>query len=127
VVTRPVTTTTAVNVDAQAAAKVAAYVRQYGDEFLDGLEQGFTQNSELTCNSTIAAQGTGIVVHININEIDNVDQATKNQMQAAYDSMSGTFKQSLNQMQRSLPELESLTIYVCEKDGDLLATIYAAD
>lgn len=105
------------------ADKVAAYVKQNGDAMLPALEQSFAGSSGMSCTSSIKAVGCGIVIDININELDNVDPTIKEQLQAAYDAMSSSFDGFLAQFQKELPELDSLTINVNERDGDPLASI----
>lgn len=105
------------------AKKVAEYVDKNGATLIQSMEESFTGSSGMTCSSTIKAEGCGIVMSININELSDVDAATKAQMQAAYDSMDSVFDSMLGMMQQELPELESFTIHVCERDGTRLASI----
>ena len=79
----------------------------------------------MTCKSTIEAVGSGIVISININELEDVPQETKDAMQSAYDQMNSTFEGLLQQLQQEAPEVTYLKISVCEKDGDVLAVIQA--
>lgn len=111
----------------KAEAKIEEYVEKEGDEVLADLESSFTGTSGLTCRSTIKADGLGIVIRININELDNVPQETKDAMQDAYDDNIETFEEALGMLQEELPEVEKLTIYVCDKDGEELAKIVAKD
>ena len=81
----------------------------------------------MTCTSSIKVSGMGFVISLNINELDNIDSATKATLQSTYDSMGANFDTLLDQMQTELPELEYYEIRVCEKDGDLLATVVAGN
>ena len=105
------------------AKKVADYVATNGASLKASMEQSFGSTSGMTCTSTIKAEGCGIVMSININELENVDEAYKAQMQATYDSMDSYWDAMLELMQKELPELDYFTIYVCEKNGTKLATI----
>ena len=102
---------------------VKNYVDKNGKVFLESMESSFATSSGMTCTSSIEAVGTGIEVFININELDNVPQETKDAMQAAYDSASSVLDSSLELLQQEEPKVSYLKIYVCEKDGDVLATI----
>ena len=81
----------------------------------------------MTCTSSIYVEGMGFVIVLNINELDNVDDAAKQQMQSSYDAMDATFESALTTFQIALPELEYYEVQVCEVDGDLLATILAGE
>ncbi|MBE6729389.1 MAG: hypothetical protein E7568_04050 [Ruminococcaceae bacterium] len=105
--------------------KVAAYVEKNRDELVSTMEESFGESSGMTCSSTIKAEGTGFVMEIRINELDNIPEDTKANLQTTYDGMNSTFVSSLETMQKELPELSYFKINVCEKDGDLLATILA--
>lgn len=105
--------------------EVVAYVEEYGDVMLESMESSFATSSGMTCKSTIEAVGSGIVISININELEDVPQETKDAMQSAYDQMSSTFEGLLQQLQQEVPEVTYLKISVCEKDGDVLAVIKA--
>ncbi len=106
-------------------AKVVAYVEEYGDVMLESMESSFATSSGMTCKSTIEVVGSGIVINININEMEDMSQDVKDAMQQAYDAMDSTFEGILKDLQKEVPEVTSLKIAVCEKDGDVLATIKA--
>ena len=107
------------------SSAVKDYVEANKYTILSSMEQSFATSSGMTCTSSIDVQGNGFIIKLNINELDNIDSATKAQMQSAYDSMSGTFSGMLDDMKKEIPELEYFKIQVCEVDGDLLATINA--
>lgn len=102
---------------------VKKFVEENSKEFLESMESSFATSSGMTCTSSIKAVGTGIEVSVNINELDNVPEETKKAMQEAYDAASSTLESSLELLQKEEPKITSLKIYVCEKDGDVLATI----
>lgn len=105
------------------ADKVASYVKNSGDALSDSFEQLFAASSDMTCVSSVKAEGTGIVIDVKINELDNMTQEQKDLMQKTYDDMGDRFDGSLVSIQRQLPEMTYMTVHVCEKDGDVIATI----
>ena len=107
------------------AQKVADYVDKNRSVLLSTMEESFATSSGLTCTSSIKAEGRGIVIDININELSNVDADTKAQLQAAYDSMDSYWDTMFDELQKELPELDYFVINVNEKDGTNLATIRA--
>ena len=108
-----------------AEQKVAEYVRENKDDLLAAMEQSFAASSELTCTSSIKAEGRGFIIRININEFDNLEDSVKQTLQEAYDQMGDYFDQALATMQTELPEIEYFEVVVCEVDGDELAVIHA--
>ena len=104
-------------------AKIATFVESNKQELLETMESSFAESAGMTCTSDIKVEGMGFVISININELDNIDDAAKEMLQQTYDAMSGTFDAALETMQQDLPELEYFEVQVCEQDGDLLATI----
>lgn len=108
-------------------SEIQDYIDQNKSALLSSMESSFASSSGMTCTSSVKAQGNGMIISININELEDVDSATKNTLQSTYDSMQSTFDALLTQMQSEVSSLEFFTINVCEKDGDLLATITARD
>jgi len=103
---------------------VEKYIEEHEDELLEGFNSSFT-SSGLTCKSTIKADGYRMLIDVNINELKDVDDATKTAMQETYDGMQSTFDESLADMQKDIPELTGYTLYVRDVDGNLLATVKA--
>lgn len=106
-------------------AAVVEFVNENKSELLESMEESFATSSGMTCTSDIEVVGSGIVISININEFDNIPKETKDLMQEVYDAMSGTFEGMLSDLQKEIPEVTFMQINVCEKDGDVLATIKA--
>lgn len=102
---------------------IVAYMEKNGDDLLETMEDSFATSSGMTCTSDWEVKGNGLIVNININELEDLDDEVKNLMQEAYDSMGSYFDGTLKMMQKDIPELEYFTLNVCEKDGDLIATI----
>ena len=108
-------------------AEIIEFVEKNKSELLKTMEESFATSSGMTCTSDIKVEGMGFIISININELENIDDATKTLMQETYDSMGDIFTQSLSLFQQDLPTLEYYQVQVCEKDGDLLATITAGN
>ena len=106
---------------------IEEYLDKNKDVLISSMESSFAGSSGMTCTSDVWVEGMGIVIAININEFDNMDDATKQLMQEAYDTMGATFDSALATMQQELPELEYFEVRVCEVDGDLLATVVAGE
>lgn len=113
--------------EAASNAKIAEYIEKNEDDLIEGFESSFASSSGMTCSSSIKVEGMGFIIKININELENVESSIKAQLQSTYDSMDSTFEPLLEQMQEELPELEYFEIDVCDKNGDLLATVIAGD
>lgn len=108
------------------ADAVAAYVDAHRAEILSSFEEGFSV-SGMTCTSSVVAEGTGFVVKVNIDQLNDLDSATANMMQQTYDAMSSTFDGMLETMKQELPELTYFVFDICEADGDTIATIEAGN
>jgi len=105
---------------------VEDYVAKNKSTLIRSMEQGFA-GSGFSCDTDVEVEGAGMIFTIKINQLDDVSSTQKDLMQSSYDAMSSTFEASLKQMQTEIPELEFFEVKVCEKDGDLLATITAGD
>ena len=81
---------------------------EQGKVFMDGFAEGF-------------------VVTICINELDNVSEEEKADMQAAYDEMAPLMGESLTMMQAEVEGLTYFCVNVCDKDGDFLASLYVGE
>ena len=102
--------------------KVAAYVKDNGDAIVDSFIGSLT-SSGMTCEVDIKAVGCGIVLDAKINELEDVPDELKDQMQEMYDAMDSYFDVMLAAAQKELPELEYITFNICERDGDIVATL----
>lgn len=102
---------------------IVEFIEENEDSIKSMMETSFASSSGMTCRTEIEVIGNGFVVSVMINELQDVPDETKELMQETYDSMGAVFDSTLEQMQSELPELEYWTIKVCEKDGDVLATI----
>lgn len=102
---------------------IVAYMNKNGDAMISSMEQGFSQSSGMTCKANYEVIGNGIVINLNINELDNVDSETKAQMQTMCDALGGSLKLLLPSMQAEIPELEYFTMNICEVDGEVVASI----
>jgi len=111
--------------DADASSSIEEYVEENKDIILGSMEESFTESSGMTCTSDIEVAGNGFIIYININELDDIDDDTKELMQEAYDGMESVWDLMLESMQSEVAELEYIEICVCEGDGDIIATIRA--
>ena len=109
----------------KADSEIEEYMEDHGDELIDAMEEAFAKSSGMTCKSSYEVKGNELILEICINELEDVDDDIKKQMQDAYDGMQYVWDASLEEMQRELDELEKLTVRVCEKDGTLLAEVSA--
>ncbi len=107
------------------ALAVAKYLENYLDYFSSTFETSFASSSGLNCRADISTLGTGMIVDVYIEGLDNVTEAQKQELQSSYDSASSTFESSLQTIQIEIPQLDYMTYYVREDDGDLLATFTA--
>ena len=104
---------------------VVEYVNENKSVLLESMEESFATSSGMTCTSSIEVIGSGIVISININELEDVPEETREMMQDVYDAMNPVFKQALDELKKDVPEVTALKIRVCEKDGDEVAVIQA--
>ena len=104
---------------------VEEYIDLFGDSILESMEASFATSSGLTCTSSIKGENNNIVIGININELEDVDAATKQTLQETYDSMNSTFAEMVIPMKKTVPDLKAVIINVCDKNGDILAVINA--
>lgn len=108
-------------------AEIVAFVEASKDDLIYAMEEAFSGSSGLTCTSDIWVDGMGIVISVNINELDDLDPTVKGLYQEVFDAMQYTFDEALAEIQTELPEVEYLEILVCEADGDLIADIVAGE
>ena len=106
---------------------IVAYMNENGAEMIDAMEQSFATSSGMTCTSSYEVIGNGFVIDININELVDLPDETKQLMQQTYDAMGGVFDAMLPSMQAELPELEYFAMNINEKDGDLIASLRAGE
>lgn len=118
----PVETTVAPT-EADDMALLNAWLLLNKSALKSSMEESFATSAGMTCTSDIELIGTGLVITININELVDVPQVTKDQLQATYDTMGADFDTLLEQLQAEVPQLTSFTIVVGDKNGDVLATI----
>lgn len=102
---------------------IVAFINKNKDDLLSSMESSFATSSGMTCTSSIECVENNIEIKINIDQLNDVTEDAKAALQAEYDKIQSTFDDLAGQMRTELPDLEKFIIYVCEKDGDLLATI----
>ncbi len=102
---------------------IVSFMEKSGDQVISAMESSFATSSGMTCTSDWEVEGDGLILSININELEDLSQDVKDQMQDAYDSLGDMFDGALETMQKDIPELDYCKVLVCEKDGDVIATI----
>ncbi len=117
------TTTAPVETTDPVQAALNTWLETNKTALLTSMEASFASSSGMTCTSGVEIVGSGMVITININEFENVPQETKDQLQAAYDTLNSEFAAMLAQMQLEIPQLSYFTIVVGDKNADVLATI----
>lgn len=106
---------------------VKAYVEANREELLASFEEGIAQSAGMECTSDITVEGNGFIIDVNLEDLDDLPQETKDAMQTTYDSLDGAFDGMLDDLKTEIPEIEYFTINVNEKDGDLIASITAGE
>ena len=108
-----------------ATDELAAWLAANKAVLLSTMEESFATSAGMTCTSDIQLVGTGLVITINVNELENVPLETKDQLQATYNTMSADFEELLKQLQAEVPQLTSFSIVVGDRNGDVLASLTA--
>lgn len=103
-------------------AKVEKFVKEHGQEFSDGVAQGFS-SSGMTCDATMEAKGDGIVVKICVDQFDDIDASTKAVVQANMNNTSASFQSTLREIQKEESAVQFMEVQLCECDGDLIAKV----
>ncbi len=106
---------------------VAAYIEANKAGIIAAIEPKVTSSSGLTCVSDIEAVGSGFVMNTRINELSYVDPATKKTLQDSYNALRNVFEAYLKEQQVVVPEFAFAKINVCDRNGDVLATILAGE
>lgn len=107
--------------------EIVAFVETYKDDLIAEMNATFSDSSGLTCSSDVWVEGMGIVIGININELDDLDTLTKTFYKTAFSALQSVFDESLAEIQTVLPQVEYLEIRVGEADGDLICDIIAGE
>lgn len=108
-------------------AAIVTYVEDNKAELISSMEEAFATSSGMTCTSDIKVEGMGFVITLNINELDDVDEATKQLLQDTFSTMEDTFDMLVESMQEEIPDIEYFQVVINEVDGDELVTITAGD
>ncbi len=103
--------------------EIVDYMTKNANVLMDSMESSFASSSGMTCRSTWEVVGNGLILNININELEDLSDEQKSQMQSIYDSNIDQFAGILSSLQTVMPDLEYCDINVCEQDGDIAATI----
>lgn len=103
-------------------AKVEKFVKEYGQEFSDGVAQGFS-SSGMSCKATMEAKGDGVVVKICVDQFDDIDASTKAIAQANLNNTVSSLQPSLKAIQEKESAVQFMEVQLCEADGDLIAKV----
>ena len=101
--------------------KVEEYIEANREEIETSFAEEFGENA----TAEVKAENNGVVITIYFNEIEEADDELKSELQAAFDEDVAGFQDIYAGLQEECPEAESLTMTVCAKNGDVLATIKA--
>ncbi len=116
-------TSTSSNRNSSKNPEIVAYMEKNEDDLIDAFEDSFAASSGMTCRCTWEVKGDGLIFNVRITELEDLSEEEKEIMQDAYDDADSMFEGTLEAMQTDIPSLEYLKINICEKGGDLIATI----
>lgn len=112
---------------ASAEEKIADFVREHEDELVEKMVGSAESTAGMDVEASIKASGLGMIMTLKFGNLQDVPESTKELLQQQYDAQASTFEDALEMMQTDLPELEYYKVLVCDKDGDVLATVVAGD
>jgi|GEM_PF-1395879 len=111
---------------ASAEEKIADFVKENESELVDELLSS-AKSADPNATASIEAVGTGLVITMKFSILEDLSASDKNMLQQQYDGMASNFEGALEKMQKDLPELEYYKVRVCDKNGELLATVVAGN
>ena len=95
-----------------------------GDAFEKNFEDSFSSSSGgLTCDCKLSVDGTKLVVDCLVEDIDDVPEETKAEMQTAYDAAKGELSEAFKPIKDEAPALTEVVMNICEEDGDVIASV----
>ena len=103
-------------------AKVEKFVKEHGQEFSDGVAQGFS-SSGMSCKATMEAKGDGVVVKICVDQFDDIDASTKAIAQSSLNNTVSSLQPTLKAIQEKESAVQFMEVHLCEADGDLIAKV----
>ncbi len=110
----------------QALESVIKFVDESGEDMIATFEE-FILEEGMTCNSTIEAMGSGFVITICLNELNDVPEDVMAEMQASCDELVAFLTESLADAQAEIEGLTYYCINYCDVDGDMLASMYIGE
>ena len=102
--------------------KVEEYVETNEKSIISSVKKGIAI-ADSDCTHSIVADGNGFTVNINLNGMDNLSQEDRIGYQAGYNSLQTVFDGMVAEWRKDLPDLGCVKFNICEKDGDIIATI----
>lgn len=100
--------------------KLEEYLEKNRSQLISAMKASATG---LNCDISVSAKDAGFVFDFVLKDLNNLSDEQKDLIQTTYDRQGSTWETALSTMRKELPELTSLTIYVREADGDLIATV----
>ncbi len=107
--------------NSNSSSAVADYVEKNGDEIIEAWEEMFASLGDV--ESSIKADGNGIVCTFKISRLNNITDEQKDAIQTNYDNMSASFDAVLSSLQKELPEAQSLSFLLCDGFGNRVASV----
>ena len=102
---------------------VEEYFKLNAKDFLAFVCDNYARASGTVCTGKLAAVGNTVTVDICIGGLVDVNEEMKAQVQNTYSTFGDIYSQLFEDLKRDVPELETMTINLCEEDGDILVPI----
>lgn len=106
-----------------AEAKVSEFVNKNGKNIEEKGEKLFLSKTGMTCDCTVKANGTKLVLYCNINGLDDLVDSDKTKIQILAGSIKSMLKKEFKAYTEDIPEITGADFKICEEDGDLIATV----
>lgn len=108
---------------AEAEKTVADYVNKNGKHIEEKAEALFSSKTGMTCNCSLKAKGTKLVVQCNIDGFDDLVDSDKTKIKILAGSVKSMLKTEFQAFTEEVPEVTGADIMICEEDGDLITTV----
>lgn len=108
-----------------ACSSDAEKVKQYVEENKEDLLAGFSDGLQgLNAEADLYAEGTGIVIEAKLALLDGATDEVINVLKVTFESeeTKTAMKESIKEAQKELPELDSMTLKLCDSKGTVLVT-----
>lgn len=99
-------------------------VNEQGDSFEALFEESFSSTSGgLECDCKLSVKGTTLVLDNLVENINDVPEETKEEMQAAYEEAKDELAEGFKPIKTEAPGMSEVIFNVCEEDGDVIASV----